>query len=171
MTESNGLDGACLTRSLLETRRRASWVAAPYRSLVLKYGSSRCYPKASMRRESDDKKREKGRLVRPKAICILVAKPHQMDSIRIRCPKCVWEPDGKPYWRCSCGHRWDTFSTGGRCPKCQHVWEDTQCPNEAGGCRQWSPHLDWYEHLDGMVEEIREIVDAPAEVEKVKVTV
>jgi hypothetical protein len=47
--------------------------------------------------------------------CILAAKPDQMNSIRIRCPKCEWEPDGKPYWRCSCGHRWDTFSTGGRC--------------------------------------------------------
>jgi hypothetical protein len=84
-----------------------------------------------------------------------------MDSIRIRCPKYEWEPDGKPYWRCSCGTRWDTFSTGGRCPTCQKVWEDTQCPNGPGGCRQWSPHLNWYEHLDEVVEEVTEVLIEP----------
>ena len=59
-----------------------------------------------------------------------------MESIKVRCPKCKWEPDGKPYWRCSCGHKWDTFSTGGRCPACQKVWEETQCIEQAGGCKK-----------------------------------
>ena len=81
-----------------------------------------------------------------------------MDSIRIRCPKCEWEPDGKPYWRCSCGHQWDTFATGGRCPRCQAVWEHTQCPIRlTSGCGKWSPHLDWYENLDNVVREVEEI--------------
>ena len=79
-----------------------------------------------------------------------------MDSIRIRCPQCHWEPDGKPYWRCSCGYVWNTFATGGRCPKCARVWEDTQCIKRAGGCAKWSPHLDWYEDLDDVVDEINE---------------
>jgi hypothetical protein len=82
-----------------------------------------------------------------------------MDPIRIRCPKCQWEPDGKPYWQCSCGHTWDTFSTGGRCPVCQKVWEDTKCVMEAGGCDKWSPHLDWYENLDKVVKEALEEIN------------
>ena len=87
-----------------------------------------------------------------------------MDSIRIRCPKCNWEPDGKPYWQCSCGHVWDTFSTGGRCPACQKVWEDTKCPGHVGGCDKWSPHLDWYENLDDIVDEIRQETVMPVNI-------
>jgi hypothetical protein len=34
------------------------------------------------------------------------------------------------------------------------VWEDTQCIRHAGGCHQWSPHLDWYENLDDVIKEI-----------------
>jgi len=81
-----------------------------------------------------------------------------MDNIRIRCPKCNWEPDGKPHWRCSCGHDWDTFSTGGRCPVCHKVWEETQCIVFAGGCQKWSPHLDWYDGLDGIVNALKESI-------------
>ncbi|PUZ22445.1 hypothetical protein DCM91_14335 [Chitinophaga costaii] len=84
-----------------------------------------------------------------------------MDSLKIRCPKCKWEPDGKPYWQCSCGHVWDTFTTGGRCPACQKVWEDTCCIYPPAGCLQWSPHLDWYEHLDNILLEIREVIATP----------
>jgi hypothetical protein len=81
-----------------------------------------------------------------------------MDDFRIRCPHCEWEPDGHPYWSCTCGTHWDTFSTGGRCPTCGKQWEYTQCVYAAGGCTQWSPHLDWYENLDIVVEEIKEEV-------------
>jgi len=77
-----------------------------------------------------------------------------MDNIKIHCPKCHWEPDGKPYWSCSCGMHWDTFATGGRCPKCGKVWSKTQCVEPAGGCNLWSPHLDWYENLDDISEEV-----------------
>jgi len=79
-----------------------------------------------------------------------------MDDIKIHCPKCNWEPDGKPYWHCSCGHQWDTFSTGGRCPACKKVWEDTQCVGHAGGCSEWSPHLDWYDGLEDIIRKFKE---------------
>jgi len=82
-----------------------------------------------------------------------------MDNIKIRCPKCEWEPDGKPYWRCDCGHRWDTFSTGARCPVCTKIHEYTQCPTNGGGCYQWSPHLDWYDGLDDIVNALKESIE------------
>ena len=80
-----------------------------------------------------------------------------MDNIAIYCPKCHWEPDGKPYWRCTCGTHWDTFSTGGRCPGCGKVHERTQCANPfMGGCHVWSPHLDWYHGLTGIIDKLKE---------------
>jgi len=81
-----------------------------------------------------------------------------MDNIRIRCPKCNWEPDGKPYWRCECGHVWNTFATGARCPKCHKVHEYTSCVLKAGGCREMSPHLDWYEGLDDIVNALKQSI-------------
>jgi hypothetical protein len=80
-----------------------------------------------------------------------------MENIEIRCPKCNWEPDGKPYWQCTCGIQWDTFSTGARCPGCGKVWEDTQCILHAGGCGGWSPHLDWYKGLEEVVNKLNNI--------------
>ncbi|WP_336517212.1 hypothetical protein [Pollutibacter soli] len=88
-----------------------------------------------------------------------------MDDLKIRCPKCHWQPDGKPHWSCSCGTIWDTFSTGGRCPGCGKQWHDTQCIVDAGGCQSWSPHLDWYENLDDFVEEVKEVLKEPVSVE------
>jgi hypothetical protein len=85
-----------------------------------------------------------------------------MDNIHIRCPKCNWEPDGQPHWQCSCGMIWNTFATGGRCPRCAKVWEDTMCVGDAGGCNKWSPHLDWYENLDNVVKEVEEVIKQPA---------
>lgn len=79
-----------------------------------------------------------------------------MDNLHIRCPKCKWEPDEYPYWMCSCGFTWNTFSTGGRCPSCGKQWQHTQCIEQAGGCDKWSLHLDWYENLDDIVEEVKE---------------
>ena len=79
-----------------------------------------------------------------------------LEDIHIRCPKCKWEPDGQPYWQCTCGTVWDTFSTGARCPGCGKVWEYTQCIEHAGGCNAYSPHLDWYEGLHDTIEKLKE---------------
>lgn len=76
-----------------------------------------------------------------------------MAEVRIACPKCEWEPDGRPHWSCTCGHIWNTFDTGGRCPNCKKQWEWTQCVPHAGGCSARSPHLDWYRGLDEWLEE------------------
>lgn len=87
-----------------------------------------------------------------------------MAEVRIACPKCDWEPDGRPYWACDCGHIWNTFDTGGRCPSCRKQWEWTQCIQIAGGCNETSPHLDWYRGLDEWLREelakIRELAAA-----------
>jgi len=83
-----------------------------------------------------------------------------MADIHIRCPKCKWEPDGKPYWRCSCGFLWDTFSTAGRCPQCHKIWKDTQCVSPTlGGCLEWSPHLDWYDGLDEIINQLKKEIE------------
>jgi hypothetical protein len=89
-----------------------------------------------------------------------------MDSIKIRCPKCSWEPDGKPYWQCGCGNQFDAFITAGTCPECKKDWEFTQCVDFAGGCNHVSPHLDWYGNLDRMMEEVREVLREKVEVER-----
>ncbi|MBA2762226.1 MAG: hypothetical protein H0U39_09775 [Segetibacter sp.] len=88
-----------------------------------------------------------------------------MDNIHICCPKCKWEPDGKPYWQCTCGTVWDTFSTGARCPSCGIVWKDTQCIIEAGGCNKSSPHLDWYEGLEDIIKKLKEEIEQGWKVE------
>ncbi len=83
-----------------------------------------------------------------------------MEGIRIRCPKCNWEPDGGPYWMCStCGCRWNTFATAARCPDCGRIYKDTKCIIRRGGCEAWSPHLDWYEGLDGVLENLKEEIE------------
>jgi hypothetical protein len=89
-------------------------------------------------------------------------------KLEIACPKCDWKPDGGAHWQCDCGHVWDTFSTGGRCPACRKVWQETHCPGyfflgmklsfiPPGGCGKMSPHLDWYRNLDLMVGEALEV--------------
>jgi hypothetical protein len=71
---------------------------------------------------------------------------------RIRCPLCDWRPSASSVWSClshgtpeppfeGCGTVWNTFTTAGRCPGCQHQWRWTSCLRCAG----WSPHDDWYE--------------------------
>ena len=70
----------------------------------------------------------------------------------IRCPKCQWRPSGSNLWRCdckgtpepvfdACGTIWNTFSTRGRCPGCQHQWLWTGCLH----CQEASLHEAWYE--------------------------
>jgi phage FluMu protein Com len=65
--------------------------------------------------------------------------------VRIRCPRCGWEPRAEDRWICSCLHVWNTFDTGGICPACGRKWFETRCPR----CKEWSPHADWYETRDG----------------------
>jgi hypothetical protein len=70
---------------------------------------------------------------------------------RIRCPKCEWTPEASSRWSCvpvdhpehfsdGCGAVWNTFTTRGCCPGCQHLWEWTSCLR----CHAWSRHEDWY---------------------------
>jgi hypothetical protein len=59
----------------------------------------------------------------------------------IKCPKCGWRP--KPIensWICSCKHIWNTFNTGGICPSCRKIHQNTQCLK----CHQWSTHIEFY---------------------------
>jgi hypothetical protein len=71
---------------------------------------------------------------------------------RIRCPLCEWRPTASSTWCCYgedtpepnfkwCGTQWNTFTTRGRCPGCQHQWKWTSCLH----CSGWSLHEDWYE--------------------------
>ena len=84
--------------------------------------------------------------------------------MKICCPKCDWQPDGHAYWQCHCGTIWNTFETAGRCPSCHFQHESTACVPFAGGCNAVSPHLDWYEGLDGIIEELIEEVFEEKEV-------
>ena len=61
-------------------------------------------------------------------------------GVRIRCPECRWRPARHDRWQCDCGHLWNTFETGGRCPECLKQWKHTKCPR----CAVWSPHDEWY---------------------------
>ena len=65
-------------------------------------------------------------------------------KIKILCPKCSYEPKDSDRWQCKCLFVWNTFDTGGKCPKCGYQWQDTACPS----CHKWSPHLDWYKITD-----------------------
>ncbi len=73
------------------------------------------------------------------------ATPHADDITgnrrsRIRCPRCAWQPRQHDRWSCLCDHVWNTFDTGGVCPACRKVWEQTQCLR----CHEFSPHEAWY---------------------------
>jgi hypothetical protein len=79
-----------------------------------------------------------------------------VDFSRIRCPLCKWQPKPAHRWFCAscsypeffdagCGTCWNTFTTRGRCPGCNHQWRWTACLN----CAQWSLHADWYETDSG----------------------
>lgn len=70
-------------------------------------------------------------------------------KIEIKCPKCKWKPNSEKLWQCTCNHIWNTFDTGGICPKCKKKWEDTCCPK----CHKWSKHLAWYSDLDEILKE------------------
>ncbi|MCB0638568.1 MAG: hypothetical protein KDC54_18185 [Lewinella sp.] len=82
-----------------------------------------------------------------------------IQGVKIACPKCHWEPQPHSRWICEpkCRHKWNTFSTGGRCPRCSKQWEYTCCL----ACHRWSPHLDWYHDLDEVLDEL--LREQPAE--------
>ena len=61
--------------------------------------------------------------------------------MKIYCPSCKWQPDGKKYWGCEgCWTIFDTFATRANCPKCSKTWHKTQCI----GCGELFPHEDFY---------------------------
>ena len=73
----------------------------------------------------------------------------------VRCPLCAWRPDASSRWCCEPGQSpeppfpgcltvWNTFSTRGQCPGCDHQWRWTSCLS----CSGWSLHEDWYESAD-----------------------
>jgi len=69
--------------------------------------------------------------------------------MRIRCPKCSWEPDESCRWVCDvCNTKWNTFETHGQCPGCGKIYKDTMCSKRKGGCGQMSLNLDWYEEIE-----------------------
>lgn len=72
-----------------------------------------------------------------------------MTEEAISCPKCDWEPLQSSRWYCNCGFAWNTFDTAGTCPSCKKQWQITQCLE----CHQFSPHLDWYKHLNTEIQE------------------
>lgn len=58
----------------------------------------------------------------------------------LRCPACGWVPFALDAWKCKeCGMVWDSFSTGGMCPRCHHQHEETACPR----CRRIAPNERW----------------------------
>jgi hypothetical protein len=72
-----------------------------------------------------------------------------MPDVRIRCPKCDWEPDESCRWLCDvCSTKWNTFDTHGECPGCGKVYKETSCFARKGGCGQMSLHDDWYEEQE-----------------------
>jgi hypothetical protein len=79
---------------------------------------------------------------------ILIRKGERTGGARIRCPKCAWVPRREDRWGCRCGHAWNTFDTGGKCPGCGFQWSVTQCLR----CKEYSPHLDWYVREPGQGE-------------------
>ena len=79
-----------------------------------------------------------------------------VDFSRIRCPLCKWQPEPAHRWFCAsctypeyfdagCGTCWNTFTTRGRCPGCNHQWRWTACLK----CAEWSLHAAWYETDSG----------------------
>jgi len=67
-------------------------------------------------------------------------RPGETEPPRIRYPLCGWPPRKQDKWFCTCGFEWNTFDTGGVCPRCLQQWTETQCLS----CSRWSPHSNWY---------------------------
>jgi hypothetical protein len=54
---------------------------------------------------------------------------------RIRCPLCGWSPRKDDRWACGCGHRWNTFDTGGVYPACSTSGLQPSASRASGGRR------------------------------------
>jgi len=70
--------------------------------------------------------------------------------MQVKCPSCQWKPATAFRWVCTggnCGHAWNTFDTGGVCPECSKIWDETFCYE----CKTMQPHVDWY-HDDGRAQ-------------------
>ncbi|HEV8378464.1 MAG TPA: site-2 protease family protein [Tepidisphaeraceae bacterium] len=59
---------------------------------------------------------------------------------QVRCPSCGQAAPIGAYSRCTCGEPFDTFVTGGICPRCGTQHYVTVCPD----CKQPSPLAAWY---------------------------
>ena len=59
---------------------------------------------------------------------------------QMRCPSCGQAAPVGNYWRCTCGQPFDTFATGGVCPRCGTQHYVTACPD----CHALSPLPAWY---------------------------
>jgi Zn-dependent protease len=59
---------------------------------------------------------------------------------QVRCPACGQAAPVGTYWKCTCGQPFDTFATGGVCPRCGTQHYVTSCPD----CNQPSPLAAWY---------------------------
>ena len=80
-----------------------------------------------------------------------------MQSLRVRCPKCSWVPDGKAHWTCVCGQAWAVFPEMGRCPACKARHETVVCPE----CITDLPLLHWYEDAQSALDELLAEEDVP----------
>lgn len=56
-----------------------------------------------------------------------------------RCPRCRFDTDPRDGWSCRCGHEWNGWLRGGRCPTCGFSWKSAFCCF----CDSWSPRSDW----------------------------
>jgi hypothetical protein len=58
----------------------------------------------------------------------------------LRCPACGWVPFDLDAWKCKeCGFVWNSFTTDGVCPRCDHRHDETACVR----CRRIFPNWKW----------------------------
>jgi hypothetical protein len=69
---------------------------------------------------------------------------YHAEHAALRCPRCAWIPATDDVWECECGHTWNPFETGGRCPSCATTWQHTWCLE----CDEPSEHRAWYRAAD-----------------------
>lgn len=149
-----------LTFYFLRLKQPESYLAfkkAPSCPLRQNVACLEAIPHMTLRADSTES--ETGKYHRTGNNCLNLRFNNRNMELKIACPKCDWEPDGGSHWSCSCGHKWNTFETYGKCPNCTRVWRDTRCPGPAGGCGGWSKHVDWYRNLDDIMrEQIEELL-------------
>jgi Zn-dependent protease len=75
-------------------------------------------------------------LMQARAMMKLYRAPRYVEA---SCPGCRAHPPSGEFWRCPCGHAFDTFAARGECPKCSTVFDRAACPE----CRKVSPFAEW----------------------------